>query len=723
MQNLLNRLFRNPATPQPSSLSPAQMEMNTLLETAAAALEHGFPATALDTYQRGLTLARTVGDPVNVEHFLSGIGAVYVSQSNFELARGMFDEALEIARKIGDPRALARCLNNVGSFYSKQKNWSTAQTFHQQALDAARKSAQADVIALTLENLAQDYLHQDNPSYAQHLLKEAVVITQAGGHLQLASRVIGTLAETTLAMGDRAVAQKLWEQAIYLAQRSSQTELQLRLLQKLAELEMDGGEYVKAIQHLQEAENLALRLGNQPPEFFMNSALDLATAYRRVGNSAQAEEYATRALAQARSMGSASQEMMALTRLGMAAYGMGDLVRAQNFLSEALAADQTQTASDRDERIQIMLTLGKVAMRQDHLDDAARLVNQALDLARAEGQISRQAEVLHLLGSLETKQGRREAALGHWQTALQLLTSGEGVPDHAALARLRCDIAQVRRDTGDFKAAMDEYEKALVLLNHVNHAPTRGMVLSNAATLYTETGDIDTAQAFYDESIEIAHSTGDQFAESLRLGNLGWFYSLTGRPQTAIDRLERAIKISRDLGDTLMIAVQSNNLAGAYVQTREFDAARGLHKQAVAAATALGTDRWLAVFLSDMATTLTAADRLTEAEPLYLSALERNAPTGDLETLVRTQARLAMLYARTGRLAEAMTLATQAESRSRKMFYQRGWADASAALGEIARAQGDQLSAQKYYAEAHRLYTILHDPSASRVASFLPASA
>jgi hypothetical protein len=57
------------------------------------------------------------------------------------------------------------------------------------------------------------------------------------------------------------------------------------------------------------------------------------------------------------------------------------------------------------------------------------------------------------------------------------------------------------------------------------------------------------------------------------------------------------------------------------------------------------------------------------------------------------------------------------------MFYQRGWADANAALGDIARGQADQPAAQKYYGEALRLYTILHDPAASRVAQFLPTSA
>ncbi|MCD4686009.1 MAG: tetratricopeptide repeat protein, partial [Anaerolineae bacterium] len=179
MQNLLNRLFGT-QTPEPQpQLTPAQQELNTLLETAATALAQGFHDTALETYMRGLTLARTVGDTTHIEHFLSGIGTAYVSLERYDDARPYLDEALELAREINSPRAKARCLNNIGSLFAKLDQWATAQTYHQQALDAARQSEQIDVIALTLENLAQDFMHQDNPSYAQHLLKEAVVMTQA----------------------------------------------------------------------------------------------------------------------------------------------------------------------------------------------------------------------------------------------------------------------------------------------------------------------------------------------------------------------------------------------------------------------------------------------------------------------------------------------------------------------------------------------------------------
>jgi tetratricopeptide (TPR) repeat protein len=173
----------------------------------------------------------------------------------------------------------------------------------------------------------------------------------------------------------------------------------------------------------------------------------------------------------------------------------------------------------------------------------------------------------------------------------------------------------------------------------------------------------------------------------------------------------------------MMIAVQTNNLACTYSQLKDYETARTLHKQAIAAATSVDAERWLGVFQADLGATLAALNRLDEAEPLFLSAVERSEHTGDLENLVRAQARLATLYVRTGRLDEAADLAGQAEQRARKMYYQRGIADAVASLGDVDRARNDEKAAQQHYAEALRLYTILHDPGARRVAEFVPQGA
>ena len=726
MQNFLKRLLGDPADVATPAMTPAQEEMNTLLETASTALEQGFHETALETYQRGLVLARTVQDPASEEHFLSGMGAVHVALRRFEEARPLLDEALSLARRLNSPPSLARALNNLGSLFAKQNQWGVAQTYHQQALDAARPTGDAEVIALTLENLARDYMQQDNPSYAQHLLKEAVIVTQAGNQVQLAARVIGMLASATLQIGERATAHNLFAQAVRLAQQTGQIDQQLRWLQALARLEMENHNYAAVVEHLQTAENLALRLGNQSPEFFMNSALDLTTAYQMMGNSAQAEEYATRALAQARSTGNDDHEASALTRLGMAAFTMGDLARAESFLTDGLAYYDEQKLVDQDEHVQILLTLGRIALLQKRPADAVGITERALEMAReasasvGDGEENafqaRESEALHLLGNLASAQGERDQAFNHWQAALNLVQDAQP----AQAAQLHCDIARARRSAGDFRAALDEYEKAQLLLNRFDHPPTRGLVLSNAATLYTEMGDIDTAQAFYEESIDIARAVGDRHAESLRLGNLGWFFALTGRAQTAIERLETALKISRALEDTLLIAVQTNNLGCTYYLLADYQTARTLHKQAVAAATAIESDQWLAVFQADLARTLVALGRQDEAEALYQPALATAERLGDLETLVRVQARYGALLARTSRIDQGGDMAIQAERRARRMNYTRGIADALVVRGDVAQQRLQEAQSQQLYAEALRLYTILHDPAAERLAQLVP---
>ena len=87
--------------------------------------------------------------------------------------------------------------------------------------------------------------------------------------------------------------------------------------------------------------------------------------------------------------------------------------------------------------------------------------------------------------------------------------------------------------------------------------------------------------------------------------------------------------------------------------------------------------------------------------------------------VLRTQTRLATVYARTQRNAQATQLASKSELQARKMHYQKGLADALTVLGDLARESGERNAAKNRYAEAHRLYTILHAPAASRLADRL----
>jgi hypothetical protein len=62
----------------------------------------------------------------------------------------------------------------------------------------------------------------------------------------------------------------------------------------------------------------------------------------------------------------------------------------------------------------------------------------------------------------------------------------ESINDYAMVARLHTDIANIRRQHGEIKWAMKDYEVALTVLNSVDDLDTRGMVLANAATAYVD---------------------------------------------------------------------------------------------------------------------------------------------------------------------------------------------------------------------------------------------
>lgn len=52
------------------------------------------------------------------------------------------------------------------------------------------------------------------------------------------------------------------------------------------------------------------------------------------------------------------------------------------------------------------------------------------------------------------------------------------------------------------------------------------------------------------------------------------------------------------------------------------------------------------------------------------------------------------------------------------MGYRKGQADAGRVLGDIYQARQEPNNAQKYYAEAHKLYKMIHDPLAEQYAKY-----
>jgi len=712
LRNLMARINGSPDSPQDA-------ELRRLSEAGDVARRERQPELALGYYQHGLELARQHNTLPGEEYFLGLIGELQTERTRYEEAESALTDAITIAERLNDMTRRARALGNLGVHYFRRGMIVKAQNVLEQALELARLSTDGPVIALTLANLGNVYLKQNNTTYAIRLLEEGAARWQAipSSPIQYAAQVaytVGLLGQARVLTNDTDRGYKLINQAIGFARQSGNADQELLWSNALAEALFTHATYPEALDLYKRCETLAIKVAQPPAEYMQHHLLNRATIHARLNQNEIALGYATQALTQAREALDRPAEARTLTLLA-------DIYKALHNMPEAIASIQAASAlyngtvDNTEERVNALLTLGTLQQSNGDAAQAMQTFDEALTLTDDQTEVGGlgRARALRRIGNTLNEQGQSAQALERWTEALGLFERN-GQP--GAAARLLCDIGTAHRAIGGVNAALPDYERATMLLSTVRDPATRGLVLSNVANLYTDLGEIETAASFYQESIQLARQLAERRTESLRLGNYGWFFVATGQPSQAIKLLEEALTLSRTLNDPLLTAVQTSNLGQAYLSQRDYQKAQDLFQQSIVTAEKLNETRWLAIFRSNLGRTLAAQNQPDAALALYEQALPVSRQLNDLDNVARTLARMADLHLKRAQFVEADSEAREAEAIARKWGYRKGQADALLVRSGVARAQNDMGNADKWLAEAVRLYGILHDPLAIELA-------
>lgn len=711
MGNFLSRLFGE-STPKTATQNST---FDPHVQAALLAIDRKDWDTALAAYEEGLQNARNTNDPRAQQFFLSGLGTVYYKIENYDEAERVLLQALTVAQTLNDPVLTARSYINLGENFSAQEAWDQAQNYHEQAVETARQSKDSTTISLALENLARVYLGKDNPSYAIHLLREAVTVAQEARDARTGASTLGWLGKANIASGNRAEGRNYLEQAQRLGMQTGRERLALKWVMELANLDLQEERYRDAVERYHAVENLARTVQKPDPDFYRELAQNLSDAHRHLGDFTQSQLQAERALAHAQEMGHEKNIALATQALGLALQGRGEYREAIEKLHAVLDFYQREILSGEAEHARILMSLGKCYQRLNDFDQAQGVYQQALDMARAVQNRLREAEALHLLGTVENARGNRTEAIQQWQQAIRLF---EDEAQYGSVARVQCDLGNARRLTGALKSATTDFENALERLSSFDDQVTRGLVLSNAANLYTQLGDMENAEAFYNESIQIAQKLRDVHSEAIRRGNLAWFYILTGQTNKAMAMFDISIALARQTGDKLLIGIQTNNKAYAISRKPDHEAALQMYYEARDIADELKSQRWMAIIESNIAVSYMAQDQDDNALQLLLQSLETSAGLQDQENVIRTQTRLGAFYLKRGEHDQVREYAEAAYDEARKMGYRKGQADAGYVLGKLYEMNGDEETAKAYLGESHRIYKMVRDPQAETLAAY-----
>lgn len=310
------------------------------------------------------------------------------------------------------------------------------------------------------------------------------------------------------------------------------------------------------------------------------------------------------------------------------------------------------------------------------------------------------AEAMLRLGRALELQGQADPALHAYQSGLETVAT---VLRHGTQLHVQRSLLRLRQR--EMQQAWREAKLARF------HAETMQGVV------HDQSGDYGPARERYLSSLEIASEIGYEAGVAQMHHYLAM---LAGRRQdltTALHHFEQAINFYERIGDRVNREIVRSNLASVYIQGRQFAAAIGPASEALTFFTAMGNSVRIAQNASNLAEAHAELGNLDAAEEVAGIVLRQEEPQSHPYALYT----LGSVYRRRGDWQEAGRFYEQsrriAETNDDSYLAAFAWR----ALGEVARAQGDEPRAQTAFGQALELFEQLEIAEEARATASLAA--
>jgi tetratricopeptide (TPR) repeat protein len=394
------------------------------------------------------------------------------------------------------------------------------------------------------------------------------------------------------------------------------------------------------------------------------------------------------------------------------------LLREAYFLGRDIDDDELTAVASR--------YLGDELTYEDQLDAADDWERIALADARHTGRLLEQVEVLDGIATLALRREHLPDALRAADRAVELART---LSDPIALADALASRAPIRGQGGDHRGEIEDYRGALAAAAQrmgEDH-PMTLQALSQLGWALGETGQYDEAIAVERRTIAIAEanpSPDTRVALADATAAMGGILVDDDRYADAVPVLDRAIELLTEVeGSNPDVASAMNNRGNALVELGRLDEAIASYRDALSIVTTPGTeDAYMAASLEDgMSTALFRKGDVAGAEAQARAAVDGFVALHvDPAREAHARARLADALAKRGAAGAddeyARAVAQMTESQAPRPVLARielDWASSLASRGERARAITLARSARDHAQGAADLTTevdaLLHD--------------
>ena len=429
-----------------------QAAVSESLATAARAVRE-FASADLH-YASALADYRALSEKRREAWVVGGMAAGALLSRRLARAESLYVEALELRRRLGDPRMLGNTLNDLGQVYYQLGRLDDAHRLLDEAYAVRVQSGQRAAVWNTLSFLGLTLAGLGKPDSAARRFDEALEITVSQGDSARTFDVLANLASLLMDQDDpRALS--VSERALVIARARGDAVRESRIHHNLADFLRRSGRYSEAIERYR----LAIRLREDDPTELAVSLNGLGGTCQQVGDPERARRHLDRALTIADSLDNRSIRSAILVTQAMVSDDLGDRAdanrRAARALEDAMAAGDSGRVHDACE------TLGALAVESGDLASALRFRERTLEAGAHLDAERHAADVLNL-GHVRHMQGELEDAERDYRDAIGLARAA-GADEVAVWAITNLgDVAERR---GDFATAFARYGEAAALID------------------------------------------------------------------------------------------------------------------------------------------------------------------------------------------------------------------------------------------------------------------
>jgi CHAT domain-containing protein/Tfp pilus assembly protein PilF len=442
---------------------------------------------ALEKARQAFSLWEKVGDGWGEVEALTEIASIHSREGKPQEALAWYEKALAKARASGYSEGEASALANMAYCHRQLKSYDESVALYGQALEKWREIGSVSEQGFMFQGLGRVYYRKGDYDRALSAFQESLRLDREARDLDQQADALTGIGAIHFTRGDLSDALRAFEEALELSRAVGDTSGELLSEGNIAGIYTRRGQLQKAV------EIYAGLVGRVKPQGEGVLFNNLGAAYLDLGDTERALENYERSRAAYRATQDADGEAAALIAIGRARQGLGD-PRA------ALKEYEAAQGLIREESWDLPHFVGLARLALGEAEKARQSLERALEIARASGSRSREAQTLLALGSAHRALGQTGAGI---ESFTRVIALGTEIQYPSVVAPALLERATALRDDGRLADAKADVEKAVEIIESTRR---------NIAGQQIRTGYFSSRRNYYDVYIDLLMRLGQPAA-------------------------------------------------------------------------------------------------------------------------------------------------------------------------------------------------------------------